>query len=156
MEFGKHTNKMNMQDLRSKLFTLLLLCTGVASVTFGQAQKQKLTLEWIFGPEGRSVTSLPLTTWLEDGTFIMLDGRRPANERTFERHNPATSDRQPIVDRAKALASLNSAGVKTDSLPWPSSFDGTGRAALYIFNGDVFVLQFSDAALKRLTSTPTE
>ena len=135
---------------------VLVLCFALISSAFPQTEKKQLTLEWIFGPEGRSVTSLPSTTWLDDGTFIILDSRRPANERTFERQNPATSSRQPVVDRAKALASLNSAGMKTDSLPWPSSFDGAGREALYIFNGDVFVLQFSDASLKRLTSTPAE
>ena len=156
----KQAERMNTNDqftrALSYILSVLLLFASFASVAAGQTRTQPISLEWIFGPEGRSVTSLPSTTWLDDGTFIILDSRRPANERTFERQNPATSSRQPIVDRAKAVAGLNSAGMKTDALPWPSSFDGAGREALYIFNGDVFVLQFSDASLKRLTSTPAE
>jgi dipeptidyl-peptidase-4 len=133
---------------------LVLVCVAVVSVV--TAQDRKLTLEWIFGAEGRGVANLPSTTWLDDGSLIMLDSRRPAHERTFEKLDPATGARQPIIDRAKAVANLNTSGMKTDSLPWPSSFDGAGSEALYSFNGDVFVLQFSDASLKRLTSTPAE
>ena len=150
---------MIMQDLSSRFFTfvlrVLLLCAGIASVTFGQTQKQKLTLEWIFGPEGRSVASLPSTAWLDDGTLIMLDNRRPANERTFERLDTATGARTSLVNRSAALATLPE-GMKDDPLQWPIAFDGAGRQALYLLKGDVFVLELDRNRFRRLTSTPAE
>ena len=134
---------------------LLLFC---AAAGFGQTEKRQLTLEWIFGPEGRSVASTAPTTWLNDGTLIIFDNRRPARERTFEKLDPATGERNPIADRATGVASLNSTveGMNAESLSWPISFDGAGRRALYVFNGDVFVLELSAGRFRRLTSTPAE
>ena len=147
----------SMKRLVRQSITVFVLYLGLLTAVFAQPEKRQLTLEWIFSPEGRSVASLPATAWLDDGTFVLLDSRKPASERTFERLNPATAARQAIFDRAKLLASLDSvAGTKTESLPWPIGFDGAGRRALYIFNGDVFVLELGDGSLRRLTSTPAE
>jgi dipeptidyl-peptidase-4 len=88
---------------------------------------------------------------------LILDNRRPVSERTFEKLNPATLQRQPMVDRVRALANLKSvAGFAGEALPSPVALDGSGREALYLFNGDVFVLELSSARVQRLTSTPEE
>src|SRR5690349_4479383 len=107
---------MNTNRPFSRGTTLLVLLLTLSAAVFAQTSKKQLTLEWIFGPEGRSVSSLPGTQWLDDGSMIILDNRRPAGERTFEKVDPATGNRQPIVDRSKAIANLKSAGVKGDSL----------------------------------------
>src|SRR5215211_3373278 len=153
---------MNVNDLavrfaRVTLTALLLLVCCVAN-TLGQTSKRELTLEWIFGPQGRTVASVPTTAWLDDGTLVMLDNRRPPAEQTFEKLNPATGQKQPIVDAVRALADLRRAvnGTDVNALSWPLAFDGSGRQALYIFNGDVFVLEFDSARFRRLTSTPAE
>src|SRR5215207_7005435 len=108
---------MNMHDLTSRRFQFglrLLICLFRASAAYGQTQQRQLTLEWIFGPEGRSVASLPPTTWLDDGTLIMLDGRRPAKERTFERLDPATGSRRPVINPEVALTIMNSTSFGLD------------------------------------------
>jgi dipeptidyl-peptidase-4 len=46
--------------------------------------------------------------------------------------------------------------MNVDALPWPLAFDGSGGQALYIFKGDVFVLELKNAHFRRLTSTPVE
>ena len=46
--------------------------------------------------------------------------------------------------------------MNADALPWPIAFDGSGGQALYIFKGDVFVLELNNAHFRRLTSTPAE
>ena len=143
----------NTRFARISLTAFLLLACCVAN-TFGQSRK--LTLEWIFGPEGRSVASVPATAWLDDGALVILDNRRPPAEQTFEKLDPATGQRQPIVDAARALADLKRVGTNVNTLPWPMAFDGSGRQALYIFNGDVLVLDLANARFQRLTSTPTE
>ena len=137
---------------------VLLLLACCAANTLAQQSKRELTLEWIYGPEGRAVASVPTTAWLDDGTLVMLDNRRPSSERTFEKLNPTTNERRSIVDSARALAALrrSAAGMNVDVLPWPLAFDGPGTQALYIFNGDVYVLHLSNARFRRLTSTPAE
>jgi dipeptidyl-peptidase 4 len=135
----------------------LVLLACVSALAVPQNDKRQLTVEWIFGPEGRTVASVPATAWLDDGSLIMLDNRRAPGERTFEKLAPATGQRQPIVDAVRALADLKSAaGVNADVLPWPLSFEGLGRRALYIFKGDVFVLDLASAHFQRLTSTAAE
>ena len=153
-----NSKPMNPQTLTQRLATGLLLLSCLAANAVGQTSKRQLTLDWVFGPEGRTVASVPTTAWLDDGTLVMLDNRRPLNERTFEKLNPATGERRSIVDSTRALADLKRAtdGMNVDSLPWPIAFDGSGKQALYIFKGDVFVLELDTAHFRRLTSTPTE
>ena len=156
--------KTEERDIVTKMNgpVLRILRAGIIFLTFclsvsAQPEKRQLTLEWIFSAEGRSVASLPATAWLDDGSLIMLDTRKPASERTFERLDPVTGARQPILDRTKVLASFDTvAGMKTGSVPWPIAFDGAGRRALYTFNGDIFVLELAGGSLLRLTSTPAE
>jgi dipeptidyl-peptidase-4 len=133
---------------------LLLACC--AANTLGQTSARKLSLDWIFGQEGRAVASVPPTAWLDDGSLVLLDNRRPPAERTFERWDPASGQRLPIVDAARALADLRrvAEGTSADVLPWPIAFDGSGGQALYIFKGDVFVLELNKAHFRRLTSSP--
>jgi len=135
--------------------TILVLLLCCVANTLGQTSKRELTPEWVFGREGRAVASVPATAWLDDGTLVIQDNRRPPAEQTFEKLNPATGQRQPIVDAARALADLRRT-INMDALPWPLAFDGAGRQALYIFNGDVFVLEFDKAHFRRLTTTPAE
>src|SRR5688572_30973456 len=125
---------MNIQQTSSHLVrvyvTVLLLLAGSAVVT-AQNEKRAFTLEWIFGAEGRAVAGVPPTTWLDDGSLVILDNRRAIRERTFEKLNPQTGRREPLVDAARALANLKTvAVVDSEVMPWPISFDGTGRRAL--------------------------
>lgn len=137
--------------------TILFLLAVCAPPAAAQSGRRALTLEWIFGPEARSVASVPPTVWLDDGSLVVFDNRRPAGERTFEKLNPATGQRATMVDAARALADLKSvAGVESATLPWPIAFDGAGRRALYIFKGDVFTLEFASAHFQRLTGTAVE
>ncbi len=152
-----NTKNLTALFARVTITSLVLLACCVAS-TLAQTNKRELTLEWIFSPEGRAVASVPTTAWLDDGTLVILDNRRPPAEQTFEKLNPANGQRQSIVDAVKAVTDLrhNVEGMNVDSLPWPLAFDGAGRQALYIFKGDVFVLELNNARFRRLTSTPAE
>ena len=143
--------------MKRTLIALFLLAFCLANA-LGQTSKRELTLEWIFGPEGRAVASVPTTAWLDNGTLVLLDNRRPPAEQTFEQLNPATGRRQSLVDSARALADLKRAveGMNVNALPWPLAFDGSGKQALYLFKGDVFVLDLATAHFRRLTSTPAE
>jgi dipeptidyl-peptidase-4 len=116
-----------------------------------------LSVEWVFGPEGKSVASVPDISWLGDGTALLYDTRRPEGERTIERFDPVTLKREAAVDRVRALASLKSVApdaLSSEALPWPDAIDGRGHRALYRFKDDLFVLELSSATFSRLTTTP--
>lgn len=140
------------------LFSTFLILTCCVATTLGQTTRRELTLEWIFGAEGRAIASVPSTTWLDDGSLVILDNRRPPAMQTFEKLNPGTGQPQPMVDASRALGDLKRAvqELNLDALPWPLAFDGSGKQALYIFQGDVFVLELDKASFRRLTTTPTE
>ena len=70
---------------------VLMCCVAIAQAQTG---KRQLTLEWIYGPEGRTVASVPATAWLDDGTLVIMDNRKPASERTIEKLSPANGQRQ--------------------------------------------------------------
>ncbi len=149
-----HESYSRSAKIYSTAFFLLVVCAQLAAA---QSERRPLTLEWIFGPEARAVASVPTTVWLDDGSLVMLDTRRPPRERTFEKLNPASGQRISMVDAARALADLKTvAAVDSATLPWPLAFDGAGRRALYIFKGDVFTLELVGAHFQRLTSTPAE
>src|SRR5215212_11343230 len=124
----------------TRILYLLLFFTLLTPPSSGQApSKSTLTLEWIFSDEGRRVASLPSNQWLADGKLMLYDGRLPAAQRAFEILDPETGARRTALDMKVAVASLNTllpGSPITNVLPWPQSFDPSGRRALYIFNGD--------------------
>jgi hypothetical protein len=92
-------------------------CSLALLLTVGSfAAAEELTVDWIFSDEGESATRMPRTEWTDTGDLLLLDGRRPEAERTFERFTPATGARRAAVDRAAAMASL-AALVGDDGLP---------------------------------------
>ena len=146
---------MHSSSTQARAGALVLLALLTASPLQARAQAPAasaatpLTLEWIFGPEGRGVERVPAFMWLNDGSAVMLDTRRPEAEQTFERIDPATGARQPALVAATALANLKALlpDTKLTALPWPAAFDQSGAHAAYVLSGDVFVL---DSRVRRL------
>ena len=139
--------------------TSLVVLFFAAFSALAQAQRPPLTAEWIFGKEGSSVAEVPEFKWLADNSAILYDTRQPEAQRTFERFDPITRERHPALDMAKAVVSLKSLDPSTEikeALPWPDAFDGNGRQALYIFLGDIFLLDLSTSSFTRVTNTPAE
>ncbi|MFL6335386.1 MAG: S9 family peptidase [Pyrinomonadaceae bacterium] len=134
---------------------LAVMLSGAAPARSQTTAAGGLTFEWAFD-EGRRVASVPSHAWLSDGRLLLLDVRRPAAERTFEVLEPATGARRPALDMAAAVGSLNAllpdSGV-TGSLDWPEALDPSGRRALYLFKGDLFLLDLAAARFTRLTKT---
>ncbi|HEX8720194.1 MAG TPA: S9 family peptidase [Pyrinomonadaceae bacterium] len=139
-------------------FCLALSLSAAAPARAQTRAADRLTTEWVFD-EGRRVAGLPSHAWLSDGRLLLLDVRRPAAERTFEVLDPATGARRPALDMAAAVAGLKAllpdSGVGA-SLDWPEAFDPAGRRALYVFKGDLFLLDLGTARFARLTKTGAE
>ncbi len=141
------------------LAAILVATLGALAVTAQTPTKTALTVEWIFSDEGRRVASLPSSVWLSDGKLMLYDGRQPPAQRAFELLDPATGTRRTALDMAAAVASLNALLPKSEAkqvLAWPQAFDPAGRRALYVFDGDLFLLDLATARFSRLTKTEAE
>lgn len=133
---------------------LVPLLTGLAV-----AQESKpLTVDWMYGTEAAQVASVPAFRWLANGTCVVYDRRKPAEQRTLEALDPATGARTPLLDATKALSSLKQAmGEHTPrSLPFPDDIEGTGQRAIYLFDKDIFILEISSGTFARVTRTNEE
>jgi len=138
---------------------VLYLGVGLLFLSSAAAQQRpELTVEWAYGKAGRDVASLPRTFWPQDGSAIIYNARLPEAERNFERFDPASGQRRPMLDLAQAKASLKSLlpGHDAKGLDWPEEFDRTGSKAAYLFDKDVFLLDLPSATFTRVTSTPAE
>ncbi|HKG80168.1 MAG TPA: hypothetical protein VKA78_12130, partial [Pyrinomonadaceae bacterium] len=145
--------------IRLRLLLILALTLITSLIKSQTAPQSTLTLEWIFSDEGRRVASLPSNQWLADGKLMLYDGRLPAAQRAFEILDPETGARRTALDMKVAVANLNTllpGSPITNVLSWPQSFDPSGRRALYIFDGDLFVLDLAKARFTRLTKTDEE
>jgi dipeptidyl-peptidase-4 len=146
-----------LKRFRRTLLYALCATLLVVSTTLAQ-DKKELTVEWIYSRDAASVTALPTAMWLRDGTALIYDRRKPETERTFERLNPQTGQREPLLDMQKALASLQTFLGQDQTpkvLPWPTAFDSTGREAVYEFD-DIYLLNLSTAQFQRVTKTDAE
>jgi dipeptidyl-peptidase-4 len=149
--------------LMKRIFVLVLvlaaLFVNLISPGAWAQSRPTLSAEWIFSEQGHSVAATPQFQWLVDNTALLYDIRQPESIRTFERYDPATQKRQPILEMSKAVASLqslDSSAKVTQSLPWPDGFDKAGRRAVYIFHGDIFLLDLPSSTFTRITNTPVE
>jgi dipeptidyl-peptidase-4 len=122
-------------------------------------QKREITVDWIYSKEAVEATALPAHAWLPDGTAILYDVRQPLEKRTFERLNPQTGRRAPMLDAQSAMESLRALLNKDampETLPWPIAFSKLGQLALYIFDKDIYLLDLEKARFQRVTQTVRE
>ena len=138
-----------------KAFTLITSYLFLFSFAVIAGNKE-ITVEWIYSEEGQQITSLPNFEWLNDGTLLLFDTGIPEAERTIERLDPRTGIRTPALDRKEALASLKSLLGDIDTtrhLSWPETFDHSGRQAIYLLDGDIFLFDLQESHFSRITKT---
>lgn len=132
----------------------LILMAASPQLPVDSAGRPLLTIPWIEGDTPSEVARLPHTHWMTDGRLLVLDTRKPPAERTFEVLDPATLVRSPACDATASLESLKQFGVTTpETLPWPLAIDPAGSRGVYLFNGDVFLLDLATSRFRRLTHT---
>jgi dipeptidyl-peptidase-4 len=123
------------------------------------AQHQhEISVDWIYSDASAELSNVHQSVWLENNTLLVYDRRKPADQRTFETVDPETGKTTVAVDAAKAVASLNAlfSEKKYDHLMWPLEFDAAGDLALYILQGDIFVLDVKKSMFTRVTQTDAE
>ncbi len=152
--------EINMRLKRKTISCILILSAAALLGIYADAQEKgstEITVPWIFSSRSYEISSLPNFSWLNDGTALIMDVRKPAAERTFERLNPISGKRTPILDITKAAAALKRIAGKTFSstkLFRPAGFDRSGRQAVYSYRGDLFLLETASSRAVRITNTP--
>lgn len=139
----------------------LLAVSLVAPALAGRAPAQSVprplpTFDWVFSDDVRRVAALPTSVWLSDNTLLIYDSRVPPAQRKFEVIDPATGQRRDAFSIPDALRSLNALlppSQPLQSLAWPESFDPAGKHALYVIDGDLFVLDVASSRFARITRT---
>ena len=127
----------------------------IFSLLVAAQEKKKLSIEWRYSSEAQSITQLPNLQWLENGNAMMYEARKPADQRTIELFDPLTVTTKPALDMKKALESLkNILHDKTpEILTQPNSYDKNGENAIYLFGGDLFLLNLKNASFEQVTNT---
>jgi dipeptidyl-peptidase-4 len=146
-----------MNNSVSRFFVLISFCiyTIFVFTALGQ-ENSKITVEWIYGEEGKNVGKTPSFAWLDDGTALLYDSRKPEKERTIVKLTLEDGQQNPLVDAKKALKSLKELLGKKDlpkGLPWPESISASGIHGLYMFKDDVFLLELPSSQFMRVTNT---
>jgi dipeptidyl-peptidase-4 len=142
---------------RKSLLAAALLVA--AAPLLAEQQPQEITVEWIYSDAGQAVSKVPKYAWTSGGDVMFLDETKPENERVLERVKASTGERRPAVDRAAALASLKTAVGGPEApkpLPFPESFDSSGRFAVSVIDDDVYLLDLPASRFERVTRTPAK
>lgn len=146
-----------MISTSSKLYLLAVLAVILSfSPNVLAQEKEEITVEWIYSNKSSEISACPSFTWLNDGTVLLYDNRKPPKERTFEILDPASGNHTPALDKKKALSSFKELTEKTfpQSLLFnPISVDINGKRTAYLFRGDVFGLELHSSQFIRVTET---
>ena len=139
---------------------VLLLGLVIASLSI-TAQTQipdTLTVEWLYSAASGRPVSTPPYQWLEDGRLVVYERGEGATPGAMYAMIVERGDRIRLVDLPAARTSLQQflGDATPGALPFPEVLDGKGRRALYIFGGDIFVLDLAKATFTRVTQTPGE
>jgi dipeptidyl-peptidase-4 len=142
----------------SKLLPIVL-AAAVICLAAGSSQREPLTPEWVYGEQASHIADVPQFVWLHDGSAMFYDTRVPEERRTFEKLDPPSGQRRPVLNMATAVASLTALTKLPEgkeALTWPVAFDAAGNRAVYEFKGDIFLLDLHSSTFSRVTNTPEE
>jgi len=140
------------------IITLFISIFLIVSTLYSEKAKKEITVDWIHSEEAQSVASIPKHIWLKNNLAILYDVRLPKEKRNFVLLDPARpNESRLLLDLDKTFMSFNEiAGDSLHSLDWPKSFDQTGEVALYIYNGDIYLLHINTSTFERITNTEQE
>ncbi len=146
---------MNSSSAQRYLLAILVFILLLSPIVLAQ-EKEEITVDWIYNNKSVEISSLPSFTWLNDGTVLLYDNRKPPKEWTFEILDPASGKRSPALDKEKSLSSFKALTEKTFPqrlLFRPTAVDANGKRTAYLHRGDVFVLELSSSQFFRVTET---
>ena len=137
------------------IFSLLLFYSCSENET-----KREITMEWMYSDEGKSIGALYKTEWIDNSLLYLMDMREPKENRNILTLDPIASNKiEPLINKEKVIKNLMSILNKNDTtmyIDWPSSFSSGGKYGLYIYEGDIFILDIQSEIFLRITDTPNK
>jgi len=142
----------------SFIVIFIIVLSSVSSSFSLENPQKKLTIEWLFDTKSQEKLRAPRHLWLKNGKVLLLDFQKNREVRTLEFLDPEIGDRTEAIDKAKVLEALEKeVGKKALSyIRWPEAIDPNGQVLLYLLKGDLFSVEISNSAVKRLTKTPAK
>ncbi len=137
---------------------LLLLC-ALFLVRALQAQvPDSLTVSWLYSTDASRLASSPMVQWLDDSRLLVFERGDARTGGSLTALTVATGDRVRLVDLKAAQASLRAilGDATPGALAFPEVLDGKAHHGVYVFGGDIFLLDLAKGAFTRVTSTPAE
>lgn len=142
------------------LLPLFLVLPAPGGSILRAQETNQVTIEWTFNGGADRVGAVPQTLWVADGRLLVYD---TLNERRaggpFLFIDPSSGRETSALDMSGALGSLREvAGTDPapQRLPWPLGFDASGKEGVYLFGGDVYLLDLPSARFQRITHTEEE
>ena len=135
----------------------------VLSITFfwscsENKKEQTITMEWLYSDEGKSVGSIYKAEWIDNNSLYLMDMRKPKEDRTILKLDPnSPSEMISLIDNQKLVKELTSIINRDDTtmfFDWQKSFSSSGQYGLYIYEGDIFILDINSSKFLRITDTP--
>jgi len=149
--------------MRFRIFSGIICVCFLFVVIFGlprcSQEEQGISVEWIYSQAGKEVGLLPSYLWLDDGAAIMFNPLEAKKKNTFWKFNPESGDTIAVLDGQEAMASLErllSKEKMPQSLEWPVTFDNLGERAIYVFDGDIFLLDLASSCFYKVTFTDAQ
>ena len=136
-------------------FIRQLLFLLIAGLVFHLYAQEKLTVEWLYSSQYDSIAAMPRVQWLANNQLLLLDGRTPQTDRTFETIEPGKWLRNAMINPAPALQSLNNLRSGKDTvkvLKWPDALSSNANKMAYVYDDDLFILDAKSGLFSRLTN----
>ena len=104
-------------------------------------------MDWLYSDEGKSVGAIYKAEWMDDNSLYLMDMRDPKEDRTILKFDPnSPSEIIPLFEPNKVMNNLMSFINRDDTtmyVDWPKSFSSNGKYGLYIYEGDIFILDMA-------------
>jgi hypothetical protein len=110
--------------------------------------KNPISIEAIWTGKFRDVSNVPAVQWLQNGSAVLFDTRKPASERTFELLDPASGKRTAFGDMVAVRAGWKTL-TGSDFVPF-LTFSANGTAGLIEWDDDVHILTVASGAWKTI------
>ena len=145
-----------MKNIPSQITFILLL---IFFFSCSDNDKGKtITMDWLYSDQGKSVGAIYKAEWMDDNFLYLMDMRVPKEDRTILKFNPnSPNEISPLFEANKLMNNLMSFINRDDTtmyVDWPKSFSSNGKYGLYIYEGDIFILDINTANFLRVTNTP--
>lgn len=145
-----------MKNTIRSIFFIVFCCLFAVTAN---PQDERLTIDWIFSDEAKSIGATPRYTWLTDDLVAIYDNRKAKAERTLEVIDASNGRRRDLVDAKDVIAGMTEIlepEEPLEELGWPSAFDASGRWALYEKSGDLLLVDLRRSTVSRIAESDAE